>query len=268
MNPKAHSVCGMEISMFFRRKYKYVFLILPMIVIYRPFLFFGNQYMDETVGSIFLSNMFGGSYGTDKIKITLSVLSLFSSIIINILLSEYISGDLLKNGEYVLSRVENRKKWYLKKSLGLLGYCFLGVLLTIIIYASGAISKSNKSISRADIELILQAMIILLLFALVSSNLINIFALKLGVSIGFLCVYSVIVISEILTYMLQGNDDFVMLKILQRINIMSNVTIGWNFTNEYVWWAIAYFVILNIVVMFIGMCVVNRYEVGIRDIEQ
>lgn len=254
--------------MFFRRKYKYIFLILPMVIIYRPFLFFGNQYMDESVGSIFLSNMFGGSYGMDKIKITMSVLSLFSVIIINILLSEYISGDLLKNGEYVLSRVNNKKKWYLRKGFGLLGYSFLGVLLTITIYATGAILKSNKSIGTSDVNVILQAMIILSLFAFFSSNLINLLALKFGVSIGFLIVYSIIITSEILTYVFQKQPDTVVFRALQRINIMSNVTIGWNFSNKYLWWSIAYFLILNIITMMAGINIVSKYEVGIKNIEQ
>ncbi len=254
--------------MFFRRKYKYIFLILPLIVIYRPFLFFGNQYPDEGIGSIFLSNMFGGSYAIDKIKITMSVLSLFSIIIINILLSDYISGDLLQNGEYILSRVKNKKKWYIKKAAGLLGYCFLGVFLTVAIYTIGAISKSVKHISVSDVNVILQATIILSLFAFISSNLINLFALKLGQSIGFLIVYSIIIGSEILTYLLQGHTNTVAIKILQRMNIMSNVTIGWNFTNEYVWWSITYFIILSIFTILIGRNMVNRYEIGIKKVEQ
>ena len=74
--------------MFFRRRFKYIFLIVPLVIMYRPLLFFGNQYSDASVGSIFLSNMFGGSYAVSKIKITLSVMSLFSIIRIYFLQGE------------------------------------------------------------------------------------------------------------------------------------------------------------------------------------
>ena len=84
--------------MFFKKKYKYVFAVIPLMILFRPFLFFGGKNeVNEPVASTFLTNMFGGSYGRDKVEITLAVQSLAAITIIIILLSDYISGDIKEN---------------------------------------------------------------------------------------------------------------------------------------------------------------------------
>lgn len=254
--------------MFFRRRFKYIFLIVPLVIMYRPLLFFGNQYSDASVGSIFLSNMFGGSYAVSKIKITLSVMSLFSIIIINILLSDYISGDLLNNGEYIFCRVKNRRKWFIKKCFGLMGYSFAGVCLTVSLYSIGAVLKSNKNIMYSDVSVIFQTVLILFLFTVMSSNLINIFSLRYGISISFLIVYSIIVVSTILIYIFQKYENIKAFGIMQRMNIMSNVIIAWNFSDKYIWYSMTYFLVLNLIIIFAGVSIVQNYEIGIKNKEQ
>lgn len=253
--------------MFFKRQYKYIFILIPLVILYRPFLFFGSYQLDESVGSIFLSNMFGGSYSRDKIEIVLSVTSLFGVMIMNILFGDYICKDFLVNGEYIFSREPNKGKWFLKKAVGLGRYCALGSVIYVGLYAIGSVLKSNRDITVSDIILFITTVVVIWEFSYMSTLLINILALRLGISISFVITYSAFIVSEIITFCLQQMGESTPVKVLHYLNPMSNMTISWNYSREYVYWSVVYFLSLTVIVLILGKKLAIKHEIGIKNSE-
>jgi hypothetical protein len=253
--------------MFLKSRYRYIFVIIPLGIFYRPFLFFGSYQLIQDVGVVFLMNMFGGSYSRENIEIVLSFTSLFGILIMNILFGDYICKDYLVNGEYIFSREQNKGKWFLKKSVGLGAYCALGTVLYVGLYALGAVLKCQVNTTMSDIILFLTVAIVVWEFTYLSTLLINILALRLGISISFVITYSVIVVSEMITYCLQKMGDNKLTKLLHLLNPMSNMTISWNYSKGYISWAAVYFFILTAIVLILGTRVATKYEIGIKNSE-
>lgn len=247
--------------MFFRKQYKYIFLLIPLVFLYRPFLFFGNYELNESVGNLFLRNMFGGSYSREKIEIILSVTSLFGVIIMNILFGDYICKDFFSNSEYIFTREHNKGKWFLKKAVGLGSYCILGTVLYVGVYAIGSIMKSSRAVEASDVTIMVFTTIMVFEFTYITALLINVLALKFGTSIAFVITYSICIVSEIITFCLQGMGESGLVKALHYVNPMSNMTISWNYSDWSVYWSIMYFFVLNMIVLIAGKNVASKYEI-------
>lgn len=253
--------------MFFKRQYKYIFLLIPLVVLYRPFLFFGNYQLDESVGSLFLSNLFGGSYSREKVLIVLSITSLFGVLFLNILFGDYICRDFLVNGEYIFSRQQDKGRWFLQKAGTLCGYCLFGTVLVVGMYAVGSVLKSSRSIDSEDAAVMAATLLMVWEFSYVSTLLINLLALFFGTSIAFVIAYSGIIGSEILASCLQGMGESTLVRILHGLNPMSNMTISWNYSDGYIAWSVMYFLILIVVMLVVGKQLASGYEIGIRNSE-
>jgi hypothetical protein len=119
----------------------------------------------------------------------------------------------------------------------------------------------------SDIILFLTVAIVVWEFTYLSTLLINILALRLGISISFVITYSVIVVSEMITYCLQKMGDNKLTKLLHLLNPMSNMTISWNYSKGYISWAAVYFFILTAIVLILGTRVATKYEIGIKNSE-
>lgn len=249
---------------FLKKYYKYLLLLIPLVILYRPFLFFGNQYLKESAGNIFLSNLYGGSYGKEKIEIVVSVVGFFGILLLNLLFGDYISKDFYTNSEYIFVRVKKKSKWYHKKCFQLFLYCCLGTMIYIAMYMGGAISKAAFPVTISDITVMLNSYIMLTLFAYFTTLFINILSILYGTSIGFIATYSFVILSEMLTFLLQNMKENIGVKIIHLLNPMSNLTVSWNFSTKYVIWGIAYFIAINIVLTIIGKYIVHRQEIGLQ----
>jgi hypothetical protein len=252
--------------MFFKRYYKYIFLLILFVIVYRPFLFFGSYEIDESAGTIFLSNMFGGSYSREKIEIVLSVTSLFGVVIINILFGDYIARDYLINSEYIFTRENNKGKWFLKKAAGLGLYSLLGMGVYVGTYVIGAITKSRKGVTVEDITVMVLTFIMMWELVFVTTLLINIISLKVGASISFIIVYSILIVSEMITFCMQSLPGNALVRFLHHMNPMSNITISWNYSTGNVYWSVFYFATLIFIVLLIGYKITTGYEFGIREV--
>lgn len=247
--------------MFFRKQYKYIFLLIPLVLLYRPFLFFGNYQLDESVGNLFLRNLFGGSYSREQIEIVLSMTSFFGVIVMNILFGDYICKDFFSNSEYIFTREQNKGKWFLKKAFGLGGYCILGTMLYVGIYAMGSIMKSSRNVEVYDVTIMVFTTIMLLEFTYLTTLLVNVLALKFGTTIAFVITYSICIGGEIITFCLQKMDGSTLVKTLHYVNPMSNMTISWNYSDWSNYWSILYFFALNVVLLMIGRKMASNYEI-------
>jgi hypothetical protein len=236
------------------------------VIVYRPFLFFGSYHLEESVGTIFLSNIFGGSYSREKIEIVLSATSLFGVVIINILFGDYIARDYLVNSEYIFTRENNKGKWFINKAIGLGLYSLLGMGVYVGTYVIGAITKSRNGVTVEDITVMLLTFLMMWELVFVTTLLINIISLKVGVSISFIIVYSILIVSEMITFCMQSLPQNALVRFFHYVNPMSNITVSWNYSMGNVYWSVCYFAMTIIVTLLIGKRIATGYEIGIREV--
>lgn len=237
--------------------------MLPLVLFFRYDLLLHFERTSARVGEVFLMHLFGGSYNMEKADLTISVLGLIGIIFLTLLFADYIVGDLSENAEYIFGRYTDRGIWYRKKLNGLFGYCNLGVFLYLLFYIMIAILKSKKNFEKEDISLILCTYVMLVLFTFCSVVCINLLALFGSTTIGFLIFYSILVVSSMATIFIQGIENEKIAGVLHRINPMSNILVSWNFSDSYVLWGVAYYVILTVVISFFLWRKVKKYEIGI-----
>lgn len=247
----------------FKRKYKHIFWLLPLVLLYRYDLLFFPEKMDEQVGEVFLMHLFGGSYDMEKANLTLSVVGLFGIVFLSLLFADYIICDLKENAEYIFSRYIERKTWYLKKLGGLFAYCNLGIILYLVFYVINAIFEAEQKITKEDILVIFCTYIMLLLFTYCIIISINLTALFFDTTIGFIICYSIMIISSIQMISIQGMEHSKITEFLHRLNPMSNILVSWNFGDAYVRFGIMYYVFFAIGISLLLWRKVKNYEIGL-----
>ena len=247
----------------FKKKYKAVFLIIPLILLYRYDLVFFAESTGKSVSEVFLMHLFGGSYHMEKMDLAVSVLGLVGIVFVTLLFADYIVRDLTENAEYIFCRYINRRGWYLKKLRDLFLYCNLGIFLCCSFYVINAVYESNKPITTRDIFLILCTYIMLLLFTYCSVLCINLLSLFSDTTIAFVVFYSILIISSMMTIFIQGLSNEKIIGVLHKVNPMSNIFVSWNFNNFHVLWGMGYYVILSLLVIFVLWKKVKYYEIGI-----
>ncbi len=249
---------------FFRKKYIAIFLLLPLILLYRFDLVLYAEPMENAVGEVFLMHFFGGSYRLDQLDLSVSVLGLFGLVFINILFTDYLTQDVFINTEYIFTRFQNRWCWYYRKIIGVILYSSLGILLYMSLYVVNAVWTSEYPLTKKDLGIMISVFVILTLFTYFSVILINLLALRFGNTIGFIITYSFLIISTIITMHLQEDPDKVMTQVLHRLNPMSNILVSWNFSNAYVLWGIGYYFVACIIFSWLLWRKFRRMEIGIN----
>lgn len=247
----------------FKKKYKYIFLVIPLVILFRYDLVFFSETMEGNVGEIFLMHLFGGSYQMEKANLTISVTGLIGIMYLTLLFADYVIHDMTEGAEYIFSRATGRSKWYKKKLCGLLGYCNLGVLLYIFFYIWVGIRETEQGLQKKDVLLMICTYIMLVLFTYCSILCINMLSLIYSITIGVVIYYSMVVISSMAMILIQGISNPILSSVLHRINPMSNVLVSWNFSDFYVIWAMGYYSILAMMLGLVLWKRVKNYEIGV-----
>lgn len=247
----------------FKRKYKHIFWLVPLVLLYRYDLLFFPEKMEERVGEVFLMHLFGGSYNMEKANLTICVVGLFGIVFLSLLFADYVVCELKEHAEYIFPRYRERKKWYLKKLGGLFAYCNLGILLYLLFYIGNALWESKRQIQKEDILIILCTYLMLLLFTYCIIVSINFVSLFFDTTIGFLICYSVIVISSMEVITIQGMENSQIAEILHKLNPMSNVLVSWNFSDAHIRWGIMYYSLFAIGISLLLWRKVKNYEIGL-----
>lgn len=245
-------------------KLKKILWLIPIILIYRYDLILYAEPMEDRVGEVFLMHFLGGSYNMDEIDLTVSVLGLIGIIFIDIVMVDYIIEDINLCAEYVFSRYRSRSAWYLKKVIGVIIYSNIGVLLYMLPYMANALYTSEQTLDIFDVKVLVSTYVMMNLFTIFSVLLLNLVSLYHGNTISFICVYSMLIISSIVTLELQGDAANDVSKILHRLNPMSNVLVSWNFSSSYVMGGIVYYLIASGVVALIMWNRIIKKEIGIN----
>ncbi len=249
--------------LFFRKKYKAIFGMVPLVLLYRYDLVLYTQKMENSVGEVFLMHVFGGSYNMEMADITLSMLGLVGIIYLSLLFADYMIRDLQECAEYIFSRYQGRRKWYGRKVVGLFFYCNIGIILYLFLYFLNAIYESERFITEKDIFLILCTYVMVLVFSYCLIIFINLCSLYYDASIGFIISYSIVIISSMGMILIQKLPNQELACILHRINPMSNVLVSWNFSDAQVMWGLGYYMVLAVFLSLVLWKNVKNYEIGI-----
>uniref|UniRef100_UPI0040567C2E hypothetical protein n=1 Tax=Agathobacter sp. TaxID=2021311 RepID=UPI0040567C2E len=247
----------------FKKKYKNIFLLVPLVLLYRYDLLFFPQKTNEHVGEVFLMHLFGGSYDMEKADLTVSVVGLVGIIFLSLLFADYIICDLRESAEYIFTRYMGRKKWYLRKLGELFAYCNVGIFLYILFYVLNAVFESEKQIAKEDILVIVCTYIMLLLFTYCITLSINLLSLFFDTTIGFIICYTIIIISSMGMIGIQGMESEQIAEILHKANPMSNLLVSWNFSNTHILWGITYYTLLTAIVSLLLWRKIKNYEIGL-----
>ena len=237
--------------------------LILMVFLWRYDLFIGmKKQTDAPIATVFLSHLFGGSYAREKIDYTVSVLSLIAIMYITLLFSQHFIKDMAENCVYIFTRYKSRKRWNIKKLYSLLAWGAVGIGIVLIMYAINAVVESTAAISLEDGKMFLCVYCMLVFFFYVSVLAINYIALYKGSIVGIVSYYSVVFLSSIITLLSQNSEKKQIW--IHILNPMSNIYIGWNFTDLHVLLGIIYFVVICII--FIG-CIwikIRKMDLGIN----
>lgn len=131
-------------------------------------------------------------------------------------------------------------------------------------YIANALYTSEQKMDIFDVKVLVSTYVMINLFTIFSVLLLNVVSLYHGNTISFIGVYSILIISSIVTLELQGNAVSGVSKILHRLNPMSNVLVSWNFSSSYVIGGIVYYLIASGVVALIMWNRIMKKEIGIN----
>lgn len=185
-----------------------VFTIIPVALIYLinyPL----HPPIDLSVGTMISSEIMGSiTSGNSKILIFL-IRNQYYLFLFNILYGDYIYKNFQYSSVYLFSRLKNRKKWFLKKSIELLIISLLYTFLLLLVYLIVCSICSTKPVDYNTINIILLLFCRINLLIFLSTLIINLLSLRYSNVTSFVAVYISIVLLMSLAlkqqYFLSGN---------------------------------------------------------------
>lgn len=248
----------------FKRKYKFIFGLIIIVLICRHDLILLPEPMNDKVGELFLMHFFGGSYKMETLDMSLSVVGLFGNIYIALLFCGYLSEDIKEYSELIFTRC-GRGLWLVKKILGTVIYSLLGTILNLILYIANALYTSSCSLDYRDVLVIFSGIFMLMLFTFNSIILTNYFSIRYGNSISFILFYSGVIASTILAMHIQKYSHEMWGQIVILLNPMSNFLISWNYGDYRVCYALAYFLALSIILAVLFWVRVKKMDMLVSE---
>lgn len=247
-----------------KQKIRGVAGIIPIVFLWRYDLFIEMKTQTNApVATVILSHLFGGSYAREKMDYTVSVLNLIAIIYLTLLFSQYFVKDIQESCEYLFTRYKNRMTWYLKKLMGLFVWGLIGIGIILFMYTVNAMVESSASITFGDVKMFICVYVMLVFFFLMSVLAINYIALYKGIVVGIVGYYCVVFFSSALTLVAQKNG--INQAWFHILNPMSNIYIGWNFTNIHVIEGILYFIVLCSVLTGCIWMKIRKMDLGIHQ---
>lgn len=221
-----------------------------------PYIFLGN-FMDiistyKFTGDIyqrFLQDLFQGSYHLEKVNIFVSITGIGYIVIHNILFGSIIYKDTYDSAEYIFTRYDGRLKWYVKKVFRIIETSILCNLLYVGLRFLIIIKNAASPITKIDINIFISVFIIMTLFTIFSTLLVNVMALFFGSNIALIGLYVMEGFSTIIA-LLHSADDISTTFLW--LNPMSNILISWNYSNVQSFIPSIYFIITIAIIAFVG----------------
>ncbi len=253
--------------MFFKRNLLKMLVVIPMILIYRPFLFFDRITNDNTVFGTFLSEIFGGSYDRNTSNFSLSVESLMQIVLFNLFFGMYLYKDLHQCSEYIFTREITRNQWFKKRCTQLFFYSTVYTFIYISLFGIASCLATSKPIDSESVLIIGMTYIILCLFTYVTTFLINLVSIFKGSSIGFFVIYIGIIFFTHLAIIFEQIPVLGMFDALLYLNPMVHVIVSWDYSSASMWGGLLYYIVFSIIITLVGMKMINQIDIGIKGVE-
>lgn len=241
------------------------FSVIVIVFLKNLITIFTNFKTDFDVTTIFIQEIFGGSYHREDTKYYLLMSSVFSVIIFQFLFGRYIYDDYQISSVYIFTRRPNRTYWFLNKCLLL----FVFTVIYTVTYTSSvlilAIRQSTVAVNSYDIKLYVIVTLSFILFTYVSTLLINVLAIRFGSSFGFVIVFIGFIL---LTQLAIHHNSIIILRnfpFLLKLNPVSYLVIVWDLTNYIN--LLIYYIILIILIITISDYYIKHMDIGLIDRE-
>lgn len=188
--------------------FKKTLVVIPTVLIFqslvlisdkRPYLLVSEQFLGYVMGSI--------TYPDSKFFV-FALENLIYIFLFEILFGHYIYNELRYSGTYVFSRISNKSKWFLEKTLHLGVYSliyvslYLFIMLFLSIYSTGNFPDENV------FPIFIQILVKLTTICFIGTLVINVLSFYNGTVVSFLIVYAIQVL-EVFLIMNFGNPDIV-----------------------------------------------------------
>lgn len=242
-----------------------VFLIIPIVLLFNVNILLTEGGIDSSVGAIMANALFEYAQIGDMKAYVFVIEGMYFIFVFNMLFGTYIYQDFQVSSIYLFSRLRDRRKWFYKKVIEIgtfsLIYTFLFLTTLFVICIFG----SNQQLDVSSIHMMGMLLIFISLFLTATTLLINLLTIKYNSSIGFICVYLVLLL--LITVLLQSDwiALFTKTPYLLLLNPVAGVILNLAEDRTMGVLATIYYLILNGIIICGGAKFVNRLEIGLLE---
>jgi hypothetical protein len=186
------------------------------------------------------------------------------------ILADYMLIDFTICSVYIFTRTPKRNKWFIRKALELIFLTALFYLFQFIaLFVIGQIAGLVVSDIFAFINLIASEFVLLVLISFIYVLAVNILSLKIGINHSFLAIVLLVSLSSVSTLELQNTSLLKFIPISQSMLIwhenksllLYRDLIGDYLPNFTIAFSIAYALIVILLLVFIGIKLIDNFEI-------
>lgn len=152
-----------------------------------------SSFWEKDMVTMFSKKVFHGLYSLES-DITIVINASISIIMFNILYGSFIYDELHGTGIYYFIRYQTRRKWFVHKSVELLGRTFVFHAVYIGLQYVFSLKLSNESVNSGNLEMLISYTAYLSILCFMISMLTNTLSVRFGRVIAFMVAYTVLVI--------------------------------------------------------------------------
>lgn len=253
--------------MFIKQSWLKILLFIPIVLFRKISLIFSGVRNDMPVAELFMQNMFSGNPSRQYTNVTIVMFGMVEIILFSLLFGVYIYKDLFGSGIYIITRQRSRIKWFFRRcaellmSAALFSIMFVGTTFII------SVNCSKHGVDPLAVKLFLLTGVLVTLFAFWQTLMINLTAIRLGSTIGFVVNYIALTLLSLLAVSHEKIPVLNGLPLLLRLNPVANVTINWAAEWGETIMPVVYFIALSVLTMLIGMRRVENMDISLQNNE-
>lgn len=220
-----------------------------------------------SVAELFLQNVFSGSPSRTHANIVIVMFGLFEVVIFNILFGSLFYRDFFDNSIYIFVRQKSRLRWYINRlwQLTLFSMIYNTIFIGITFVLSARYSKFG--IDKEALYMFLLAFVMVFLFSLWTTILINLISIKTGSVLSFITNYIALTVCSFLAIFHEKVPIVRNIPILLALNPVANVTINWGDGIGKGLLPSVYFIIIILITTILGYMVISRTDISLENKE-
>ncbi len=245
-----------------------VFFIVPIAFLFQIDALLTAGGVDSSVGEMLAYALFGDAMIGD-IRIFILLMDRMYYIFIFIMLyGTYIYRDFQVSSVYLFSRLKDRKKWFYKNVVAVAIFAAVYTFLFLATLLATCVWSSNYPLDIESVKMLGTLFIFVTLFLTATTLLTNFLTIRYNSSIGFICVYTLILI--LISIVVMSDNNMIWLAEHPYFSLLNPVEAIILNMSEDSWMkliATIYYLVLNGVIIWLGARYVNSLEVGLMQKE-